>query len=53
MSEIYFDNAATSPVRPEVVRAMSIFFTEVCGNPSSLHMSGQRAKRAVCMRGRI
>jgi cysteine desulfurase len=47
MSEIYFDNAATTPMRPEVVQAMSPFFTEVCGNPSSLHMSGQRAKRAM------
>lgn len=47
MSEIYFDNAATSPMRPEVVQAMSLFYSEVCGNPSSLHMSGQRAKRAV------
>ena len=47
MSEIYFDNAATTPMRPEVVQAMSPFFTEVCGNPSSLHMSGQRARRAM------
>ncbi|MEW6666475.1 MAG: cysteine desulfurase NifS [Thermodesulfobacteriota bacterium] len=47
MKEIYFDNAATSPMRPEVVEAMSPFFTEICGNPSSLHMSGQRAKRAL------
>jgi cysteine desulfurase len=47
MSEIYFDNAATTPMRPEVVQAMAPFFTEVCGNPSSLHMSGQRARRAM------
>lgn len=47
MKQIYFDNAATSPARPEVVEAMSPFFTEICGNPSSLHMSGQRAKRAL------
>jgi cysteine desulfurase len=47
MSEIYFDNAATTPMRSEVVEAMSPFFSEVCGNPSSLHMSGQRAKRAI------
>jgi cysteine desulfurase len=47
MSEIYFDNAATTPMRPEVVQAMTPFFIEVCGNPSSLHMSGQRARRAM------
>lgn len=47
MREIYFDNAATSPVRPEVVEAMSLFHSEVFGNPSSLHQSGQRAKRAL------
>ena len=47
MSEIYFDNAATSPARPEVVEAMSVFFSEVGGNPSSLHQAGQRAKRAL------
>ncbi|PKN65143.1 MAG: cysteine desulfurase NifS [Deltaproteobacteria bacterium HGW-Deltaproteobacteria-15] len=45
--DIYFDNAATSPMRPEVLQSMSAFFTEICGNPSSLHMPGQRAKRAV------
>jgi cysteine desulfurase len=47
MREIYFDNAATSPVRPEVVEAMSLFHSEVFGNPSSLHQPGQRAKRAL------
>jgi cysteine desulfurase len=47
MSEIYFDNAATSPVRPEVAQAMSVFISGTCGNPSSLHQAGQRAKRAV------
>lgn len=47
MKEIYFDNAATSPVRPEVAEAMSRFHCEVFGNPSSLHRPGQRAKRAM------
>lgn len=47
MSEIYFDNAATTPMRQEVVQAMSVFYSEVWGNPSSLHMPGQRARRAV------
>jgi cysteine desulfurase len=47
MSEIYFDNAATTQVRPEVVKQMSLFNAEVCGNPSSLHQAGQRAKRVL------
>lgn len=47
MKEIYFDNAASSPVRAEVVEAMARFHREVFANPSSLHQPGQRAKRAV------
>jgi cysteine desulfurase len=47
VKEIYFDNAATSPVRAEVVEAMSPFHAHVYGNPSSLHQTGQRAKRAL------
>jgi cysteine desulfurase len=47
MSEIYFDNAATSPMRPEVMKAMSLFYAEIYGNPSSLHQTGQRAKHAM------
>lgn len=47
MGSLYFDHAATSPTRPEVVQAMLSYFTEVAGNPSSIHMFGQRAKRAL------
>lgn len=47
MNEIYLDHAATCPMRPEVVKSMSVSFTADCGNPSSLHMSGQRAKRTL------
>lgn len=41
---IYFDNNATTPLHPEVAKAMSeamVFF----GNPSSLHSYGRRAKK--------
>ncbi|MCJ7806227.1 MAG: aminotransferase class V-fold PLP-dependent enzyme [Clostridia bacterium] len=41
------DNAATSTVRPEVAEAMQPFFTDIYGNPSSLHTIGQKAKRAL------
>ncbi|MBC7242425.1 MAG: cysteine desulfurase NifS [Anaerolineae bacterium] len=47
MGSLYFDHAATTPTRPEVIQAMMPYFTEHAGNPSSIHMFGQRAKRAL------
>ncbi len=47
MKDIYLDNAATTAVRPEVADAMQPYFTEIYGNPSSLHTIGQKAKRAL------
>jgi cysteine desulfurase len=44
---IYFDNAATSPVRGEVQEAMNRCMSETFGNASSLHLFGQAAKRAL------
>lgn len=44
--EVYLDYAATAPVRPEVVDAVSTAMREV-GNPSSLHAAGRRARRLV------
>jgi cysteine desulfurase len=43
---VYLDHAATSPMRPEAVAAMTAELTAV-GNPSSLHTSGRRARRVV------
>jgi cysteine desulfurase len=46
MARIYLDNAATTPVRPEVVEAM----VPLLGggyNPSSLHAEGRAARAAV------
>jgi len=45
--KIYLDYAATTPVDPEVERAMSPFFSEKFGNPASLHCFGREAKKAL------
>jgi cysteine desulfurase len=47
MSLRYLDNAATGPVRPEVVAAMAPYLTERFGNPSSHHSIGEEASRAL------
>jgi cysteine desulfurase len=44
---IYFDHAATTPTRPEVVDAMLPYFNERWGNPKSIHSLGQEAAVAV------
>lgn len=44
---IYLDNAATTPVRPEVVKAMLPYFTEKFGNPSSIYSIASESKKAV------
>ena len=47
MREIYFDNAATTRVRPEVAELMQKIMTEDYGNPSSRHIMGVRAERYI------
>jgi|TARA_Y100000996_G_scaffold52594_1_gene35980 cysteine desulfurase len=42
--EVYFDNAATTPIREEVVNEMSNCFLKTFGNPSSTHFYGRDAK---------
>jgi cysteine desulfurase len=44
---IYLDHSATTPTHPEVVAAMSPYFTEQFGNPSSLYGIARRSRRAV------
>ena len=46
-SSLYMDANATTPLLPEVVAAMSPFWTEHFANPSSVHQPGQRARAAL------
>ena len=44
---VYFDNAATTPVDPEVFEAMKPFWLEAYGNPSSTHSHGRTVRAAI------
>ncbi len=44
---IYLDNAATTPMDPEVVDAMIPMLREHFGNPSSTHGHGRKAKNII------
>ena len=44
---IYFDNAATTQVYPEVLKTYSEVASKIWGNPSSLHSLGSQAGRIL------
>lgn len=44
---IYLDNAATSPLHPEVIDAMVASMSTVYGNPSSTHALGRIARTEI------
>src|SRR5690606_32482607 len=44
MKTVYFDNAATTQMRPEVIEAMVNAMQTTYGNPSSTHSFGRSAK---------
>ncbi len=44
---IYLDNAATSPLHPEVIEAMVASMKSVYGNPSSTHALGRIARTEI------
>ena len=47
MRRVYLDHNATTPLAPEVLRAMTPYLTEEFGNASSIHSVGQRARAGV------
>lgn len=47
MNRIYLDNAATTPVSPQVLEKMLPYFTEHFGNASSIYETGRDARKAV------
>lgn len=46
-SVVYLDNNATTAVASEVIEAMSPFFTQYWGNPSSIHRFGGNVHRYI------
>jgi cysteine desulfurase len=44
---IYLDNAATTPIDPEVWKEMQPYFEQFTANPSSIHSHGRQAKVIV------
>ena len=47
MKKIYLDNAATTPILPEVIDTISLSMGNTFGNPSSSHQVGRKAKSLV------
>ena len=43
----YFDNAATTKVKEEVLKEMLPYFKDMYGNPSSLYSIGRASKKAI------
>lgn len=47
MERIYFDNAATTALDPQVLEVMMPYLTEKFGNPSSIYSYGRETKLAI------
>ena len=44
---VYFDNAATTPLSKRVLEKMIPYMKEGFGNPSSIHKRGREIKSAI------
>ncbi len=54
MRSVYLDYAATTPTHPRVLEEMAPYFSDIFGNPSSIHSFGQKARSAVeAARGKV
>ena len=49
MKRVYMDHAATTPTDPQVLKAMTPYFTEVYGNPSSVYSLSRGSREAICL----
>lgn len=47
MRKVYFDHNATTPIHPEVKKAIEPFLEEKFGNPSSIHWAGREVRAYV------
>ena len=47
MGRVYLDHAATTPPDPRVIEAMMPMYARFWGNPSSIYLEGQEARRAI------
>jgi cysteine desulfurase len=47
MTRIYFDNAATTALDPQVLEVMMPYLTEKFGNPSSIYSYGRETRMAI------
>src|SRR5213078_1798677 len=46
-ARIYFDNAATTTMHPDVLEAMMPYLTDKFGNPSSIYSYGRETRMAI------
>jgi cysteine desulfurase len=49
MKNVYLDNAATTALRPQVIKEMTTVLETVFGNPSSTHAPGRQARSVIEM----